>query len=231
MAHEDGMNIPSWDEGVGMTSMRTRRRMIERLQQYGINHKEVLSTMESLPRHCFVEEALQSRAYEDTALPIGYGQTISRPYTVARMTSLLLEESLNPPRRVLEIGTGSGYQTAVLSMLVEQVCTIERIRPLADKAKILLCDMRFENIQFRVDDGAVGWSDGGQFDAILMTAAASYPVDVLIAQLRPEGFLLGPFGSESSQQLMLIRRSATGLHKQFIEPARFVALKQGLVES
>ena len=168
-------------QGVGMTSARTRARLIARLRQQGISDETVLEVMQAVPRHLFVDEALSHRAYEDSALPIGFNQTISQPYTVARMTELLLEG--RRPARVLEIGTGCGYQAAVLSALVDQIFTIERIGGLAEKARRTLSDIGAMNVFQRHNDGANGWAERGPFDGMLITASPHQIPPALFAQL------------------------------------------------
>lgn len=213
-------------DGIGMTSRRTRERMIARLRESGITDERVLSVMHLTPRHLFVEEALASRAYEHTALPIGYGQTISRPYTVARMSELLLREGR--PERILEVGTGSGYQAAILAQIVSVVYTVERQTVLAKHARKLLCDIGFTNISFRLTDGSWGWSEEAPFDAILMTAAATTPPASLLDQLGSNGYLIGPLGQPDDQQLVIVRRKGAGFVQHIVEPARFVPLRPGL---
>ena len=212
--------------GIGMTSQRTRDRMVARLEELGIRDPRVLSVMSATPRHLFVEEALASRAYEDTALPIGYGQTISQPYIVARMTELVLQAGR--PQRVLEVGTGSGYQAAVLAQVVPQVYTVERIAALADRARRLLLEVGFGNIRFRVSDGSWGWQEEAPFDAIVMTAAPAEIPQSLLEQLTPDGRLIGPVGSEGAQQLMVVRRENRSYVRQVVEPVSFVPLRRGL---
>ena len=167
--------------GSGMTSQRTRERMATRLEEHGIRNNKVLSVMAKTPRHIFVDEALQSRAYEDTALPIGYNQTISQPYIVARMTELLLQAG--PLTRVLEIGTGCGYQTAILAQLVEHVFTVERILPLHERAKTTLRELKIDNISFRHHDGGWGWELKAPFDGILVAAAPTELPEMLLEQM------------------------------------------------
>jgi protein-L-isoaspartate(D-aspartate) O-methyltransferase len=209
-----------------MTSQRTRDRMVARLEELGIRDARVLSVMRATPRHLFVEEALASRAYEDTALPIGYGQTISQPYIVARMTELVLQAGR--PQRVLEIGTGSGYQAAVLAQVVPQVYTVERIAALAERARRLLLEVGFGNIRFRTSDGSWGWPEEAPFDAIVMTAAPDEIPQSLLDQLVPDGRLIGPVGSEGAQQLMVVRRENRSYVRQVVEPVSFVPLRRGL---
>lgn len=215
-------------DGIGMTSRRTRDRMIQRLEEQGIRNQRVLQIMANTPRHWFLDEALSHRAYEDTALPIGYGQTLSQPYIVARMTELLLDNHA-APRRVLEIGTGSGYQTSILAQLVERVWTVERIRPLQNKAQRRLGRLKLYNVQYKYADGGFGWPEHGPFDGIISTAApAEIPQD-LLSQLAPEGVLIIPVGPDSAQNLVLVKREADGnLRRKVIEPVRFVPLLPGV---
>lgn len=210
--------------GIGMTSARTRERLIVRLREAGIRNEAVLDSMARLPRHLFVDEALAHRAYEDTALPIGHGQTISQPYTVARMTELLLEGG---PRRVLEVGTGSGYQTAVLCALVEEVYSVERIELLLRSARRCLQEIGYRNFRLRHADGNAGWPEHAPFDAIVVTAAAPELPSVLAAQLSIGGRLVVPVGNSERQELLLLRKAADGVTQERIEAARFVPLIQG----
>ena len=212
--------------GIGMTSQRTRDRMVTRLEELGIRDPRVLAVMRATPRHLFVEEALASRAYEDTALPIGYGQTISQPYIVARMTELVLQAGR--PQKVLEVGTGSGYQAAVLAQVVPVVYTVERIAALADRARRLLLEVGFSNIRFRVSDGSWGWKEDAPFDAIVLTAAPDEIPEGLLEQLTPDGRLIGPVGAEGAQQLMVVRRENRSYVRQVVEPVSFVPLRRGL---
>ena len=171
--------------GIGMTSQRTRERLVQRLREQGIESPAVLDVMRSTPRHMFVDEALAQRAYEDSSLPIGYSQTLSQPWIVARMTELLL--AAGPVQRVLEIGTGSGYQTAVLAQLVGQVYSLERIKPLQEKARQRLRTLRLKNVQLRHADGGVGWESEAPFDGIIATAAPETIPPGLLAQLATGG--------------------------------------------
>ena len=211
--------------GIGMTSQRTRDRLIERLRSKGISDERVLSAMRSLPRHLFVDEALATRAYEDTALPIGRGQTISQPYVVALMTQALIAEPM--PKRVLEIGTGSGYQAAVLGMLVEKVYSIERIRELQRLARRRLLKLGLNNVHLKYVDGHVGWAEQAPFDAIILTAAAKTVPDALFEQLAEGGRLIAPVGSTMAQQLNIWRRDGNELRYQTIEAVTFVPLLGG----
>lgn len=211
-----------------MTSRRTRERLIKRLEEKGIQNRRVLEVMGSTPRHLFLEEALSHRAYEDTALPIGLGQTLSQPYIVARMTELLFESG-RVPGSVLEIGTGSGYQTAILAQLVRQVYSIERIKPLVDLARQRLRQLKLYNAQIRHADGAAGWAEHGPYDAILAAAAPTEVPQELLNQLAPDGCLVIPVGGESQQYLELIRREGTSdqFERLRIAPVRFVPFLSG----
>src|SRR6202166_3347050 len=185
--------------GIGMTSARTRERLVQRLQEQGINDRRVLDRIRNVPRHLFMDEALASRAYEDTALPIGFAQTISQPFVVARMTDALLAGGEAP--RVLEIGTGCGYQTAVLSPLVKEIYTIERIAPLLGRARRTLRELRIRHVNFRHDDGNIGWAARAPFDGILLTAAPHAVPQALFDQLKLGGRLIAPVGAEGRQEL------------------------------
>ena len=211
-----------------MTSQRTRERLIQRLQSEGIAHPAVLDAIRNVPRHLFIDEALSHRAYEDTALPIGYSQTISQPYVVARMTELLLSRGV--PDRVLEIGTGCGYQAAVLSQLVPRIFSVERIQPLLEKARQRFSDLGYNNIRAQHADGSLGWPEKGPYDAIL-SAAAPYSVpQELLGQLAPSGVLVIPVGGDDVQELQLICRD--GASDKFdvvsVEDVRFVPLLSGV---
>lgn len=213
--------------GSGFTSARTRDRLITRLMGQGITDARVLDVIRRTPRHVFVDEALAHRAYEDTALPIGHGQTLSQPYIVARMTELLL--AAGPRQRVLEIGTGSGYQTAVLAQLVDDVLSVERIKPLQDKARERLLALGLSNVQLRHADGHAGWPGEQRFDGILGAAAALGVPRALTDLLAVGGRLLLPVGAGRNQQLMLVTRHADGLREQVIEPVHFVPMLGGVV--
>ena len=194
-------------QGQGMTSPRARDRMVERLRQDGIKDERVLAAMRELPRHLFIDEALASRAYEDTALPIGNGQTISQPWVVARMTEALLEHGA--PKKVLEIGTGSGYQGAVLALLGLEVYTVERIDELLREARRRFRQLKL-NLRTRHDDGRLGWAEHAPFDAIMVTAGAAALVPQLLEQLAPNGTLIAPVGGPTSQRLLRVRKDADG---------------------
>ena len=214
-------------QGIGMTSQRTRERLIQRLVDQGIANKAVLDVMRTTPRHLFLDEAMAHRAYEDTALPIGHQQTLSQPYIVARMTELLLEGG--PLEQVLEIGTGSGYQTAVLAQLVENVYSVERIRPLQYKAKQRLRQLKLYNIQTKHADGIMGWEEKGPYNGIISTAAPEQIPEELLRQLAPGGRLVIPVGA-ARQQLQVVTRTAEGFETDIVEDVRFVPLCSGIVK-
>lgn len=211
-----------------MTSQRTRDRLIERLTERGISDNSVLNTIRGTPRHIFLDEALSHRAYEDSSLPIGFQQTLSQPYIVARMTELLLANG--PRERVLEVGTGSGYQTAILAQLVERVFSVERIRPLQEKARQRLRQLGLNNVQLRHADGGMGWKDRGPYDGILSTAAPAQVPDELLEQLAVGGRLVIPIGPQGKQQaLYVFDKTEEGIQEQIIEPVLFVPLLSGLL--
>ena len=222
------MNKPNQShQGIGMTSQRTRDRLIRRLRQQGIDNELVLEVMGRIPRHLFVDEALAHRAYEDTALPIGYGQTISQPFIVAHMTQLLLKHGI--PNSVLEIGTGCGYQTAVLASIFPQVYSVERIEALYLQAKKRLADMEFFNIQLRHTDGNGGWPNPSySFDRIIMTAACNEIPDNLTQQLGKKGVMVFPFDDGREQTLTRLSRSEDGFVSEALEKVIFVPLLPGL---
>ena len=205
-----------------MTSRRTRDRLLQRLRQEGIKDERVLDVIRSVPRHLFVDEALSSRAYEDSALPIGCGQTISQPYIVALMTQAMLARG--QPRTVLEIGTGSGYQTAVLASLVDNVFTVERVEALMESARRRLRTLKFNNIHFKLADGNLGWFDRAPFDAILVTAAPREMPKALIEQITHEGHMVIPVGDQSLQELLMVRRTESGISTTRLELVNFVPL-------
>ena len=208
-----------------MTSERTRRRLIEQLRDMGITDEAVLSVMQSLPRHAFVDEALASRAYENTALPINHGQTISQPYIVALMTQTLLNK---PRQKVLEIGTGCGYQTAVLAPLCEKVVSVERIVKLHRQARDLLYDLAVRNVVFRHGDGFAGFEEFAPFDGILAAAVSEDVPTELIDQLAVGGRVVMPLGRDDKQVLIVIDKTESGLVQQEIEAVRFVPRLAGL---
>lgn len=212
-------------QGIGMTSRRTRMRLVQRLKESGIESDRVLEVMGEVPRHIFLDEALSHRAYEDTALPIGYGQTLSQPYIVARMTELLLRHQ---PARVLELGTGSGYQTAVLSQLFDQIYSVERIKPLQDRARDRLRQLSIRNVMLKHADGGMGWPERGPFDGIIVTAAPMEVPAELLEQLADGGVLVAPVGEER-QVLVEVIRNGDKFDRRELEPVRFVPLLGGVV--
>jgi protein-L-isoaspartate(D-aspartate) O-methyltransferase len=216
-------------QGIGMTSARTRERLVDRLAQNGIKNSLVLERVRSVPRHLFVDEALGSRAYEDSALPIGHGQTISQPYIVALMSQALLDEApgAGPLKKVLEVGTGCGYQTAVLSPLVGQLFTIERIRGLQQAARARLRELGFNNIRYRHGDGMQGWPGQAPFDGILVAAAPAEIPQKLLDQLSVGGRLIIPIGPPGRQNLMRIIRTDDGFDRQSLCAVSFVPLLEG----
>lgn len=209
-----------------MTSRRTRERMIARLREQGISNSRVLEIMLETPRHIFVDEALASRAYEDTALPIGHNQTISQPYTVAKMTELLLERG--PLDKVLEIGTGCGYQTAILARLVRQVYSVERIAPLMKKARDTLWELNIKTVGFKHSDGSWGWPEQAPFDGILAAAAPAEIPEALLQQMALGGVMVIPVGREGGQVLHRITRTEEGFIDEVIEPVTFVPFLSGV---
>jgi len=214
-------------DGVGMTSQRTRERLVQRLKDQGITDQKVLDVIRVTPRHLFLDEALSHRAYEDTALPIGHAQTISQPYIVALMTQILL--SRGPLKRVLEIGTGSGYQAAVLAQLVDEVYSVERIKPLLIKARNLFRQLRLRNIVTAHSDGGVGWPEHAPYNGIIATAAPEQIPDELLYQLAPDGLLVIPVGTGEHQELRVISRlgDTQKFEEEVIERVRFVPLLGG----
>ena len=213
-------------QGIGMTSLRTRERMIKRLSEQGIHNKKILEIMRDTPRHIFMDEALSSRAYEDTALPIGYNQTISQPYIVAKMTELLLGSS-GHLGKVLEIGTGCGYQTAILAQLVDHVYSIERILPLQKKAKSHLWDLKLKNISYLYNDGNQGWPDYALFDGILASAAPAEIPPILLQQLAIGGVMVIPIGISGQQILQRVTRTESGFDIEELEEVTFVPFLSG----
>ena len=213
--------------GIGMTSQRTRDRLVSRLRDKGIHNEDVLAAIGRVPRHIFVDEALAHRAYEDTALPIGYGQTISQPFIVALMTQALLSA---PRSRVLEVGTGSGYQTAVLASLrplVRRVFSMERLKDLVERAEQRLYAMGSRSVRFRHGDGYEGWPEESPFDGIIVTAAPPEVPQALLDQLAPGGRLVVPVGGDGVQELKIYDRTETGHQEETVEYVRFVPLVKG----
>ena len=225
------MNIhplpPSALKGEGMTSQRARDRLAATLKEGGIRDARVIDVIRNLPRHHFIDQALHSRAYENTALPIGHGQTISQPWVVARMTEALLEFGV--PQKVLEIGTGSGYQAAVLAALVPQVYTVERIEELLRQARRRFRQLGIANLRSRYDDGKLGWPDEGPFDAVILTAAGDAIPHAILDQMTPTGVLIAPVGSPSSQTLIRMRGDGQGdFIQEELGPVSFVPLLGGI---
>ncbi len=209
-----------------MTSMRTRRRLVDRLRSDGIRSEQVLSAIQATPRHMFVDQALAHKAYEDTALPIGQNQTISQPHVVALMTELLMAANI-PMRKVLEVGTGCGYQTAILSQLVKWVFTIERIGSLQQQARARLPELGYRNISYLNADGFVGWESNQPFDGILVAAAPAELPRKLLDQLAVGGRMVIPVGAGSRQQLRIVTRTATGFEEELSAGVRFVPMLNG----
>ncbi|WP_257294856.1 protein-L-isoaspartate(D-aspartate) O-methyltransferase [Endozoicomonas sp. YOMI1] len=215
-------------DGIGMTSRRTRERLIQRLLDQGIQSGKVLDAIRTIPRHLFLDEALAHRAYEDTALPIGHNQTLSQPYIVAKMTEVLLAQGER--NKVLEIGTGSGYQTAVLASLVAKVYSVERIRPLQEKAQQRLSRLSLNNVRLRHTDGGMGWPEESPFDGIIVTAAPGEIPAALLSQLSPEGGrLVIPVGRSDFQDLVLVTRNGDEYQRKVLEAVRFVPLLAGVI--
>lgn len=212
--------------GIGMTSERTRARLVERLRAQGIKDHAVLTAIGMVPRHVFVDEALSIRAYEDSALPIGFGQTISSPYIVARMIEVLRNGA--DMQRVLEVGTGCGYQAAVLSKLAREVYSIERIATLLGRARRTIRELRIGNIKLQHGDGGVGLKDEAPFDGIILAAATPAPPQALLEQLVQGGRMIFPRGVGETQQMVLIEHTADGYREQLLEMVRFVPLLPGI---
>lgn len=212
--------------GHGLTSQRARDRLVATLREEGIHDPRVLDVIRTTPRHLFMDEALAARAYENTALPIGLGQTISQPWVVARMTELLIEHGL--PVKVLEVGTGSGYQAAVLAALVDTVYTVERIEELLRKARRLFRTMKIENVRSRHDDGNIGWPAEAPFDAIVLTAAGETVPRALCDQLADGGVLVAPLGPPGRQRLTRFRRDGDAWDREDLDAVSFVPLLAGL---
>jgi len=215
------------NRGIGMTSQRTRDRLVTRLREEGIRNEAVLDVIRNTPRHLFVDEALASRAYEDTALPIGYNQTISQPYVVAAMTDLIIS---NNPKKVLEIGTGSGYQAAVLAPLIEKIYTVERIEPLAKQARQRFRKLGLRNVRASYSDGTEGLPDFAPYDAIITTAASEQIPQALLEQLSEHGGrLVIPLGGPNLQRLTLVTRRGNSYEQENLDPVVFVPLLSGQV--
>ena len=212
-------------QGIGMTSQRTHARMVERLRQDGITDEAVLAALGAVPRHLFVEEALASRAYDDDALPIGFSQTISQPYVVARMIQAL--RAGRELGKVLEIGTGCGYQSAVLAQLATEVYSIERIAPLLAKARANLRSLRLSNLRLKHADGNLGLPEAAPFDSIILSAAARQLPQALLQQLAPGGRMILPFGS-TAQVLRLVERNRSGYSETTLDSVRFVPMLMGV---
>ena len=228
------MNLPPFTRtagrsttGIGMTSQRTRERMVARLREQGITDARVLEAMAAVPRHLFVEEALASRAYEDTALPIGSGQTISQPYVVARMIEVLIRD--RPLGKVLEVGTGCGYQAAVLAQLTAEVYSIERIKELHERARANLRELRLKNLRLVYGDGGAGLEKAAPFDSIILAAAAPAMPQALLLQLARGGRMILPLRESraDAQRLVLVERSRLGFTETALDPVRFVPLQAG----
>lgn len=220
------MTADARHRGIGMTSQRTRERLAQRLGDEGIRDPRVLNVIRHVPRHLFMDEALASRAYEDTALPIGYGQTISQPYVVARMTEALIEPGI--PRRVLEVGTGSGYQAAILAALVPAVYTVERLEALHIRARRLFREVGIDNIRQRLGDGYAGWPEAAPFEAIIVTAAPETLPDALLDQLAEGGRLVAPVGRGRDQTLQIVRRQGGQLVAEDMAQVSFVPMRAGV---
>lgn len=213
-------------QGIGMTSQRTRERLVERIRSQGVRDERVLTQIRDTPRHQFVDEALATRAYEDTALPIGLNQTISQPYIVARMTEALLQAG--QLENVLEVGTGSGYQTAVLAPLVRRVYTVERIDALLKQARQRFHQLGLMNIRTKYADGGLGWPHYAPFDGIIVTAAPEGIPLALVEQLKPGGCMVLPIGSRNEQALVRVVRTAEGYSRELLERVSFVPLLGGV---
>lgn len=211
--------------GIGMTSQRTRMRMVQRLRANGVKDERVLGAMSEIPRHFFVDEALASRAYDDVSLPIGSGQTISNPFTVARMVELV--RGGRELDRVLEIGTGCGYQAAVLSRLAREIYSVERLSGLLSKARVRLRELGIRNVKLKHADGQLGLGDAGPFDAIVMAAAATHLPQRLVEQLGARGRMVLPLGTDE-QRLVLVERNETGFVQSVLDGVKFVPLMQGV---
>jgi protein-L-isoaspartate(D-aspartate) O-methyltransferase len=214
-------------DGIGMTSARTRERLVARLKGEGIRNEAVLERIRVVPRHLFVDEALASRAYENTALPIGFGQTISQPYIVAAMTEALIAGTVGKLTRVLELGTGCGYQTAVLAPFVQHVYSVERIQPLVQRARSMLAELRIANVSLRHADGWHGWRSQAPFQGILVAAAPTLVPPELLEQLDEGGRLVIPIGPSGRQTLLRMTRRGTEFHREELLPVSFVPFVEG----
>ena len=219
-------HTPVEAQGTGMTSQRARDRLTERMKASGISHPRVLEVIRTVPRHLFVDEALASRAYEDTALPIGLGQTISQPYVVALMTQALLRDGV--PKRVLEIGTGSGYQAAVLAQVIPEVHTVERIEELLRQARKRFRQLGYKNIRSKHDDGNIGWREYAPFDAVIATAARESLDAALLDQLGPGGIVVAPLGPPGQQNLIRMVKGNDGWVREDLGAVSFVPLVRGV---
>jgi protein-L-isoaspartate(D-aspartate) O-methyltransferase len=212
--------------GIGMTSARTRERLIDRLKSEGIKNPAVLDRIRSVPRHLFVDEALASRAYEDTALPIGFGQTISQPYVVAMMTEALIAGG-KKLTKVLEIGTGCGYQTAVLAPFVQHIYSVERIQSLQQRARVMLAELKISNVSLRHADGWHGWRSQAPFQGIIVAAAPEEIPPELFEQLDEGGTMIIPIGAAGRQSLLRVTRNGTELDREELLPVSFVPFVEG----
>jgi protein-L-isoaspartate(D-aspartate) O-methyltransferase len=226
------VRAPGELSGIGMTSLRTRARMVERLREQGVADERVLAAMGTVARHLFVDEALRHRAYEDTALPINYGQTISQPYVVARMIEVLAtgRRGRRELGKVLEIGTGCGYQAAVLASIAREVYTIERIRELHDRARRNLLGLKLSNLRLVHGDGRSGLEQAAPFDSIVLAAASSEVPEALLRQLARGGRMVLPLrrgGAQQQQRLVLVERVGHGFEETELELVRFVPLESG----
>ena len=219
-------NLKTIPRGIGMTSQGTRNRLVQRLRNNGIDDERVLKAIATIPRHEFVDEALSSRAYEDTALPIGLSQTISQPWVVAKMTEAILDGG--KPEKVLEVGTGSGYQAAIMACLVAKVFTVERIEELLKLARRRFHKLRLHNIYTRYADGHLGWPSQAPFDGIIVTAAATGIPEELVQQLRIGGVLVAPVEKRGNQRLLAIRRTEEGFDEKDLGGVIFVPMLSGL---
>ncbi len=226
-AKTGSMKLDTVARSLGFVSRRTRARLVHGLKKRGIRNLDVLAAVGSVPRHRFVDEALASRAYEDIPLPIGYQQTISQPFIVALMSEKLINGS-SGRQTVLEVGTGCGYQTAILAHLYECVCSIERIHALFDRSKNTLAKLQIGNVELRYGDGYEGWKDTSSFDSILLTAAPERIPPTILAQLAPGGCLVAPVGKVTDQRLRIVSKKGGNLYEEEAEPVRFVPLVRGI---